>query len=74
MIVSAHTTCDICGAVKGATNHWLVACQVQGMTGIVFVPAADATIDREFAGRTVVQDICGQACAIKRLSQFLETL
>ena len=72
MINSEHTTCDICGAVKGVTNHWQVAIQAEDMGGIMFVPAEEATAQRNLPHITI-QDICGQACATKRLSQYLST-
>lgn len=69
MIDSTHTTCDICGAVRGETNHWQVAIQAEDMSGIMFVPAEEATVQRNMP-RVTIQDICGQACAVKRLSQY----
>ena len=73
MINSNHTECDVCHATKGATNHWFVAIQVAPHTGIMFVPAEDATTKRDDPN-IQIQDICGQACATKRFSQFLSTL
>lgn len=73
MINANHTTCDVCGAVKGETNHWIVASQVDNMPGIIFVPADSSSVRRDIA-HVKVQDICGQACATKRLSQFFSTI
>jgi hypothetical protein len=74
MIDSNHTTCDVCGAVKGATNHWLVAFQLEGVSGIQFVPAEATNPESRALPRVKASDICGQACAHKRFSQFFETL
>ena len=72
MIAPDHTTCDICGVAKGETNHWHVAIQAADMAGIMFVPAEEATAQRTLPHITI-QDICGEACAVKRLSQYLST-
>lgn len=73
MINDSHTTCDICGAPKpAAATGWIVAMQIERLTGIMFVPSEDASANRTAPGLSV-QDICGQACATKRFSQFLAT-
>ncbi len=59
----------MCGRAKSETNHWLVAITRQGMGGIMFVPAEAVETPRR-EGYTY-QDICGQECAHKRLSQYL---
>lgn len=65
--------CDVCGRDKQETNHWLVAFTHPQIGGIMFVPAEVAVqtgVDQSF----LREDICGQACSSKRLSQWLETL
>jgi hypothetical protein len=74
MIDSAHTTCDICGAVKGETNHWLVAFQFEGYAGITIVPADAVSPDSRTLPKVQADDICGHACATKRFSQFLSAM
>jgi len=74
MIDSSHTKCDVCGAVKGATNHWLVAFQLGGVAGITFVPAEEVAADSRTLPKVKADDICGHACATKRFSQFLSAL
>lgn len=74
MINSNHTTCDVCGAVKGETNHWLVAFELKGVSGINFVPAEDVAGDSRNLPNVKADDICGHACATKRFSQFLSAL
>ena len=74
MQVPSHIICDICGRPKGETNHWLAAITIpandQDLRGIAFAPidtpVNDPAIKKEH--------ICGQACAHKRFSQWLETL
>lgn len=71
MIDNNHTTCDLCGAPKGAgATGWIVAVQLENHTGIMFVPSEDASANRKLPGLSV-QDICGHLCATKRFSQYL---
>lgn len=72
MIVTDRTQCDICGALKGETNHWFIAYEVNGIVGIMFIPADKVTSRRDLS-HAKIDDICGQECAHKRLSQFLDT-
>jgi hypothetical protein len=63
-------TCDVCGQIKGETNHWFIALTNAGHheVGIGFGPAdCDHQTDT-----TIREDICGQECLRKRLSQWLE--
>jgi hypothetical protein len=64
--------CDICARQKAEVNHWLVAITRPGFEGILFVPveAAEEPRNPDF----VYQDICGQGCAIKRLSAALDDI
>lgn len=72
MIIPDHIVCDVCGAEKGSSNHWIVAVTVSRRAGIMFVPAEAFTSERNAPGMKV-QDICGHACAHKRFAQWLET-
>lgn len=66
------TRCDVCGTAKGESNHnhWLLAITEAGFSGIMFVPSEASDRNALCAS---YEDICGQACAHKRLSQFLES-
>ncbi len=68
----ATVQCNVCGRQKQETNHWLVAIVVPTFEGIVFEPAETFTSRQNPALQ--FEDICGHACAHKRLSQWLETL
>jgi hypothetical protein len=65
--------CDNCGAVKGETNHWISCITIPpaekapGEDGIAFGPL-EATITDP---RLKIEHLCGEACATKRLSQWL---
>ncbi len=56
-------TCDVCGAVKGTTNHWWRV-YVDGVALSVIGWDARAEWDKEF-------HICGEACALKKVSEFM---
>lgn len=70
-MITDQIRCDVCGAIKGETNHWLVAIVDPSFVGIAFEPA-ELLEDR--SGPPVFEDICGHACAHKRFSQWLETV
>lgn len=67
--------CDVCGRPKGDANHWFVVVSdprhagAREFEGVAFgsfsSPVDDPLFKREH--------ICGEACAHKRLSQWLET-
>lgn len=72
MAVIQQYECDECGAVKGATNHWWVVAMER--PGALLLPLEDfeemqRRNHRAFAGG--VRMVCGQACAVKRLSIFM---
>jgi hypothetical protein len=57
-------TCDVCGAVRGPSNHWLLSHMKEG--GIFF-----AEWDMEeaiFGART---HLCGETCAATHLTRFI---
>jgi hypothetical protein len=62
--------CDICKRQKQETNHWLVAITTPGFEGILFVPADAAC--KPLPGGYVSKDLCGQECAHKELSAWLD--
>ena len=67
--------CHVCGRQKQQTNHWYVAIvdpaqKATGNSGIGFGPS-DAQIDDRHL--YIVEDICGQECAHKRLDRWFES-
>ena len=58
--------CDVCGAVKRDTNHWFLC----GGDGSIFKVLAAA--DAKARTTRMLQDICGEACAHKALSQWMD--
>jgi len=63
--------CDLCKREKQLTNHWLVVIEHPGFEGLLFVPAESA--GEPIEGYTY-KDLCGDACAHKYLSGWLEDL
>lgn len=59
-------TCDVCGRVKGETNHWFVALHP---VGIWFGPWSE---NRARQPKSV--HLCGETCACIHLSEFLSEL
>jgi hypothetical protein len=82
--------CEVCGAVKGETNHWLDCVTVRqtteatgGALNLAYAakqPAMMAGIAFAPLGTPLTdpsiqkEHICSQACAVKRFSQWLGTL
>ena len=64
--------CNQCKRQKQEVNHWLIAITMPGMEGILFLPAEAVELPK--LEGFVYEDICGQACAHKRLSQYLDDL
>lgn len=64
--------CNVCERQKQEVNHWLVAIVKPDFEGIIFLPA-DAAQSPRVEGYQY-EDICGQACAHKRLSRWLDDL
>ncbi len=56
-------TCDVCGTVKGPANHWWLF-GIEGGRFAVFGPWDSRISDSEL-------HICGEACATKKLSEFM---
>jgi hypothetical protein len=58
--------CGVCGALKGATNHWHVLRVLYGILRVQkFYP--------DFARSKGSVPACGRACAQKLVERFLET-
>jgi hypothetical protein len=64
--------CDVCGLQKQETNHWLVAITHPALEGVIFQQADLVQTPRSQEAR--YEDICGQACAHKRFSAWLDDL
>jgi hypothetical protein len=67
-------TCDVCGRVKGETNHWFLAIAPIDTSdprsnGIAFGTSA---AELEDPRGLIRQHICGQECMHKRLSRWIE--
>ena len=66
MSIETVVKCDVCGAVRGATNHWFLA---SAGNGAYIIPWNRVPISKVFA-----KHLCGQACAHKFLDQFFAGL
>lgn len=73
------TVCDVCGAVKGESNHWFKAVIITDEKGdpanasprsYPLSPAFAIRAAKDYASG---KDLCGQACAAKLLSQWMAT-
>jgi hypothetical protein len=62
--------CDVCKREKQETNHWLVAITHPALQGLIFQQADLVETPRSTEAR--YEDICGQACAHKRFSAWLD--
>jgi hypothetical protein len=69
---TAAVICDVCKRQKQEVNHWLVAIVRPLYEGIIFEPA-DA-VEEPRRDNVIYEDICGQECAHKRLSTWLDEL
>ena len=58
-------TCDVCGAVKGATNHWYLLRLTGDDEGVVIEPHSTQKLSGDL-------DVCGKPCAIKKISERLK--
>lgn len=57
--------CDVCGKKKEASNHWWIAFQV---TGFGIWPW-----DSDLARHENATHLCGEGCAAKLMSKWMET-
>ncbi len=56
--------CDVCGAVKGTTNHWWKV-EIESNNTLIM---SQWTM---MGDRPKVSHICGEACALKKVSEFM---
>jgi hypothetical protein len=74
--VPNHIVCNVCGLAKGETNHWLKCitipptAEAPGLEGIAFALIDAPVYDPDIK----IEHLCGQGCAHKRLSQWLDDL
>lgn len=72
--------CDVCGAVKGETNHWFKMRRIKyeniNNLSCVLLSSAQNSSSPLASGATVrdVLDLCGEACVIKKVSESLKEL
>jgi len=59
--------CDVCGAVRGPSNHWLVV--TEDSEGCWFLPWSE-----DEATASEAKHICGAVCSHKVLDRYLESL
>jgi hypothetical protein len=75
MEVTGHITCDGCGVAMTDGKRWLLAVtnpptgENPGGEGIAFGP-----IDASFDPSLPHEHFCGNGCAVKRFSLYLESL
>jgi len=65
-------TCDVCGVGKKATNNWFIAVSGGG-SGLVIDIASerDHYPEPNTEIGLVVNDICGEECIIKKVSELI---
>ena len=64
--------CDVCGLQKQQTNHWYFAITDRVGRNIEFGFFTPASVVHN-PERYIVEDICGQQCAHKRLDRWFES-
>lgn len=74
MATKTSIVCDICGTVKGETNHWFIVDirkedKLENDPGFHIVQAN--FIKREHLDLEEAKDVCGQTCAMKLFSQWM---
>jgi hypothetical protein len=72
-VIGQKVECDVCGREKQETNHWFLCFTRPGARGITFGRSDDRDLVPQKKS-LITEDICGESCAHKRLSQFLSSL
>jgi hypothetical protein len=62
-------TCDVCGTEKKETNHWWLF--VVNDDGFQLAPWGTPWYQTRQRPQATIQHLCGQACAIRKLSEFM---
>lgn len=57
--------CDVCGKQKESSNHWWIA-YVDGGFGLW-------SWDKGFPDKSSAIHLCGEGCAVKMMSEWMET-
>lgn len=70
-MITQSITCDGCGTVKKETNHWFKL--VTDGESLVIFPASKPrrALTKDCRATHNTQDLCGSACVIKKVSEFL---
>jgi hypothetical protein len=63
-------TCDVCGKIKGATNHWF-GFRLHPTLGTLVVIAFSKIPEEEVK---LFKLTCGSGCLLKRVSELVVTL
>ena len=58
-------TCDVCQKVRGEANHWFLA-RISAKWSLIVSPWAEPLMREEGA-----MHLCGEACVLRRVSEFL---
>jgi hypothetical protein len=61
--------CDLCGAEQATTNHWFAAVLIDAPRRIFIGPLGSE--DSILGENKRVFHLCGEACATKKVSEFL---
>lgn len=69
MARSESVTCDVCGKIKGATNHWFVVGQKDSC--VYIVTGGDVRAGVPPGGEGIVVDACGESCVLKKVSELI---
>lgn len=67
MSIETKYICDVCGAVRGETNHWFVGAVTGGVQPALFIEGF------RVCDNTNVKHLCGQKCAHALLDRWLTT-
>ena len=70
MSIETIVKCDICGAIKGATNHWFLVNFVHGDSRTI-QHIQIFSFEISFPNGKVI--VCGESCMHKLISQNLPT-
>jgi hypothetical protein len=62
-------TCDVCSAVKQASNHWFVLLKTESR--IQITQRFDAEVLIEENETTKFFDLCGESCVLKKVSELI---
>ena len=73
-MITTQISCDHCGALKGATNHWFKIVVVHNGAFLVAPLHVETQRFDLGIGATVAEyQLCGRACVSVRVSELLES-